>query len=59
MLKRGFYGTYHRLSRKHLNRYVKELCGRHSNHPFDTIDQMSAMVIGMCNRRLTYKELIK
>ena len=59
MLKRGVYGTYHRLSHKHLNRYVKEFYGRHNNRPFDTIDQMSAMVRGMCNKRLTYKKLIK
>ena len=59
MLKRGFYGTYHRLSTKHLDRYVKEFSGRHNNRPFDTIDQMSAMVRGMCNKTLTYKELIK
>ena len=59
MLKRGFYGTYHRMSPKHLKRYVKEFCGRHNARPFDTIDQLSAMVTGMCNKTLTYKELIK
>ena len=30
MLKRGFYGTYHRMSPKHLHRYVAELSGRQS-----------------------------
>ena len=59
MLKRGYYGTYHRLSPKHLDRYVKEFSGRHNNRPLDTINQMSAMVRGMCNKTLTYKELIK
>ena len=59
MLKRGFYGTYHRMSPKHLNRYEKEFCGRHNSHPFDTIDQLSAMVTCMCNKTLTYKELVK
>ncbi len=51
--------SYHRMSPKHLNRYVQEFSGRHNNRSFDTIDQMSAMVRGMCNKTLTYKELIK
>ena len=58
MLKRGFYGTYHRMSPKHLSRYVQEFAGRHNERPKDTADQLSAMVRGMCSKRLTYKELI-
>ena len=58
MLKRGFYGTYHRMSPKHLDRYIKEFAGRHNVRPFDTKDQLSAMVRGMCNKTLTYSELI-
>ena len=58
MLKRGFYGVYHRMSPKHLHRYVQEFSGRHNERPKDTIDQLSAMVKGMCGKRLTYKELI-
>ena len=30
MLKRGYYGTYHRMSEKHLQRYVTEFAGRHN-----------------------------
>ncbi len=30
MLKRGYCGTYHKMSPKHLNRYVKEFEGRHN-----------------------------
>ena len=58
MLKRGFYGTYHRMSPKHLNRYVREFAGRHNVRPRDTRDQLSAMVQGICGKTLTYKELI-
>ena len=58
LLRRGFHGTYHRLSPKHLSRYVKEFAGRHNGRPADTLDQLSAMVRGMCGKRLSYKELV-
>ena len=44
MLKRGYYGTYHRMSYKHLQRYVNEFCGRHNVRDLDTIDQMTAVI---------------
>ena len=37
MLKRGYDGTYHRMSAKHLPRYVAEFAGRHNNRRADTI----------------------
>ena len=46
MLKRGYTGTYHRMSPKHLHRYVDEFAGRHNIRECDTIDQMTAMVRG-------------
>ena len=30
MMKRGYYGIYHRMSPKHLDRYVDEFSGRHN-----------------------------
>lgn len=30
MMKRGYQGTYHRMSVKHLHRYVAEFAGRHN-----------------------------
>ena len=44
MLKRGYYGTYHKMSPKHLNRYVAEFTERHNIRDLDTIDQMGGMV---------------
>ena len=58
MLKRGYYGTYHRMSPKHLDRYVAEFAGRHNQRPLDTIDQMLAIWHGMSGKRLRYDDLI-
>ena len=57
MLKRGYQGTFHHFSEKHMDRYIGEFAGRHNVRPHDTIDQMSAMVEGMVGRRLTYRSL--
>ena len=57
MLKRGYVGTYHQLSAKHLQRYVNEFSGRHGVRNRDTLDQMRAVVAGMIGKRLMYREL--
>ena len=59
MLKRGYYGTYHKMSVKHLQRYVTEFAGRNNIRNLDTIDQMGDLVAGMLGRRLMYRQLIK
>ena len=59
MLKRGYIGTYHKMSPKHLNRYVKEFEGRHNVRSQDTLDQMGAILGAMTDSRLRYKDLIK
>ncbi len=58
LLKRGYHGSYHKMSVKHLERYVNEFAGRHNQRPMDTIDQMAAMARGLNGKRLTYEELI-
>ena len=57
MLKRGYYGTYHKMSFKHLRRYVAEFAARHNVRDFDTIDQMAALAKGMEGKRLRYDDL--
>ena len=58
LLKRGYHGTYHHMSAKHLNRYVTEFAGRHNERPRDTIDQMQSIVDGMVGKRLRYRDLV-
>ena len=58
MLKRAHMGTFHKMSPKHLDRYVTEFEGRQNVRENDTIDQLGAMVEGMEGKRLTYKGLI-
>ena len=58
MLKRGYYGTFHKLSPKLLDRYVLAFAGRHSLSELDTIDMMGAVVLGMDGKRLKYEDLI-
>ena len=57
MLKRAHTGTFHKISPKHLDRYVTEFAGRHNAHQFDTLDQMGDIVRGMVGRRLKFRDL--
>ena len=56
-LKRGYCGTFHKMSPKHLNRYVQEFAGRHNIRGLDTIDQMAHITRGLDQKRLKYSEL--
>jgi len=57
MLKRAHKGTFHKISPKHLQRYVNEFAGRHGIREQDTIDQMQSVIAGMVGKRLMYREL--
>lgn len=57
-LKRGYHGTFHHFSEKHINRYVGEFAGRHNDRASDTVDQMRAIVRGLVGKRLQYRDLI-
>ena len=58
MLKRAHKGTFHKLSPKHLDRYVQEFAGRHNVRELDTIDQMAKIAKGMDGKRLRYQDLV-
>ena len=58
MFKRAKKGTFHKLSPKHLNRYVQEFAAKHNMRESDTVDQMREVVARMIGRRLRYADLI-
>ena len=58
VLKRAYHGTYHQISKKHLQRYVSQFAGKHNLRPLDTEEQMRHIVAGMVGRRVLYRELI-
>lgn len=58
MLKRAHSGVYHKISAKHLQRYVNEFSGRHNIRQANTADQMDGVARGMAGKRLTYSDLV-
>ena len=58
MLTRAHKGTYPKISKKHLNRYVNEFLVRHNIRDEDTIRQMEIIVAGLVGRRVMYKDLV-
>ena len=58
MLKHGYVGTYHKMSAKHLGRYVNEFTGRHNIRHLDTVNQMEVIAKRMAGKRLKYSELV-
>jgi transposase-like protein len=60
VLKRGIYGTFHHVSEKHLDHYVREFTFRlnEGNVERHTLDRLDSFVDGAAGKRLTYKALI-
>ena len=57
-LKRAHKGTFHKISPKHLDRYIQEFAGRHNLRDENTVDIMAAVATGMAGKRLRYTDLI-
>ena len=58
MLKRAHKGVYHKISPKHLQRYVNEFSGRHDIRDRNTIDQMGTVARSMAGKSLPYRTLV-
>ena len=58
LLKRGYHGTFHHISPKHLHRYVNEFATRHNMRTRDTEAMMAETVARMVGKRLMYKDLV-
>ena len=59
MLKRAHKGTFHKLSSKHLQRYVNEFAGRHNIRELDTVERIQMVAGGLVGRFLSYEDLIE
>ena len=57
-LKRAHKGTFHKISPKHLNRYVQEFAAKHNMRDSGTVSQMRDTVARMVGRNLLYRDLI-
>ena len=57
LLKRAHKGTFHKMSPKHLHRYVTEFAGRHNVRDLDTITQMELLARGLDGKQLPWKVL--
>ena len=57
LLKRGYMGTYHYMSTKHLHRYANEFAYRQSEGQDNGLEAIGRTIGGMLGRRLTYREL--
>lgn len=56
LLKRGHYGTFHQLSKKHLHRYADEFSFRSNHRKVSDGERMCAAIEGAKGKRLMYRQ---
>lgn len=59
LIKRGLYGTWHAVSKKHLHRYVSEFEFRWNTRKIDDGKRVAAAIRGAEGKRLMYREPTK
>ena len=58
LLKRAYTGVYHKMSTKHLHRYVTEMQERHNRRPLSTLERMKSVVVDGAGKRLRWIDLV-
>ena len=58
LLKRGVMGTFHHVSKKHLNRYCDEFSFRWNNRKVNDGDRTDEAIKGILGKRLAYRRVI-
>jgi len=56
-LKRGVNGTFHRVSEKHLNKYIDEFVFRYNNMKLNNSTRSILAVKQVGNKRLSYRKV--
>ena len=56
--KKGVNGTYHQVSKKHLQSYVDEFTMRFNTRKYEEQDRFDLVLSSAINKRLTYQQLI-
>ena len=59
LIKRGHKGVYHKMSRKHIHRYVDEFSARYNSRALGTRKRMELAALGMCGQWLPWKRLTR
>ncbi len=59
LLKRGIFGTFHHVSKKHLPRYLREFEFRWNRRKVTGGERMADAITGTIGKRLIYKEPIR
>ena len=58
LFRRGYHGTFHHLSGKHLDRYVREFTGRNNIRDLHALEQMAFLARAIVCKRLRYADLV-
>jgi hypothetical protein len=59
LLKRSYMGTYHYMSRKHLQKYVYEFVFHYNTRKLSESARFNLVLSNAGNYRITYKQLIR